>query len=143
MKNKKYHTLILLTDFQCCQLRNSYVDFFFQEKNKQGGRLQTISNFFQNLGSNKKGKNKPDNHPKSSRSQPGSSMSEEYGAELPPITNGQLINQKRSPNYQLPMSPRSCESFSPRSLRSDKGSTISPQNKHVYPVRTKNIDQFL
>ncbi|XP_052102432.1 probable E3 ubiquitin-protein ligase HECTD2 isoform X1 [Mytilus californianus] len=113
-----------------------------EERNKQGGRLQTISNFFQNLGSNKKGKNKTDKPYNSARSQPSSSMSEDSSSELPPITNGQMINQKRSPNFQLSLTSKSRESLSPRSLRSDKA-TLSPQNRHIYPVRTKNIDQFL
>ncbi|CAG2240326.1 SON [Mytilus edulis] len=113
-----------------------------EERNKQGGRLQTISNFFQNLGSNKKGKNKTEKPYNSARSQPSSSMSEDSSSELPPITNGQMINQKRSPNFQLSLTSKSRESLSPRSLRSDKA-TLSPQNRHIYPVRTKNIDQFL
>ncbi|KAJ8317303.1 hypothetical protein KUTeg_005207 [Tegillarca granosa] len=122
-----------------------------EDKDKSGGRLQSIANFFQNLGPNRKSKG---NSPSSSSTNQGAAITEQSETssektELPPInSNSSLTTGSKSPApYQLNPGSRSVNNGdrSARHTPTNGSSRLSPnptQNKLVYPVRTKTADQL-
>ena len=116
--------------------------------------MNSIANFFQNIGPSRKSKNGNN----SEDGDDSESSEESYSkTELPPIKGqGQLTTTAKNKSYQenvnnrtllTPgnLSPGNPFHSIPNSPRSDKGShRLSPnlQNKSIYPVRTKTIEQI-
>lgn len=133
-----------------------------EDKDKSGGTLSSIANFFQNLGPNRK--TKPAGPQSRSNSQASSNLSEPStktpNTELPPINHSQTPSGKRTPSYNVngPHSPRPSEKDKPTATKGDNtrvntwaqqaDSSISQitasanNNKLVYPVRTKTAEQL-
>ncbi|KAK6185095.1 hypothetical protein SNE40_007408 [Patella caerulea] len=103
-----------------------------EESSRSGGGLQTISNFFNNLGPNRK-------------SNSGSSKSNNEGnkTELPPINgNNKVTNRSNGPAYLSPHSPAGSQSSSDNPAQRNIGSSGS-NNRVIYPVRTKTAEQLI
>lgn len=133
-----------------------------EDKDKSGGTLSSIANFFQNLGPNRK--TKPAGPQSRSNSQASSNLSEPStktpNTELPPINHSQTPSGQRTPSYNVngPHSPRPSEKDKPTATKGDNtrvntwaqqaDSSISQitasanNNKLVYPVRTKTAEQL-
>ncbi|XP_062616198.1 probable E3 ubiquitin-protein ligase HECTD2 isoform X2 [Saccostrea cucullata] len=132
-----------------------------EDKDKSGGTLSSIANFFQNLGPSRKTKT-PGSQPRSD-SEASSHLSESStkgsSTELPPINQSQTPTGKRTPSYNVngPLSPRAAEKEKSVSKGDNQrvntwaqqaDSNISQitasanNNKLVYPVRTKTAEQL-
>ncbi|XP_061194602.1 probable E3 ubiquitin-protein ligase HECTD2 isoform X1 [Saccostrea echinata] len=132
-----------------------------EDKDKSGGTLSSIANFFQNLGPSRKTKT-PGSQPRSD-SEASSHLSESStkgsSTELPPINQSQTPTGKRTPSYNVngPLSPRAAEKEKSipkgdnqrvNTWAQQADSNISQitasanNNKLVYPVRTKTVEQL-
>ncbi|XP_021361218.1 probable E3 ubiquitin-protein ligase HECTD2 isoform X1 [Mizuhopecten yessoensis] len=136
-----------------------------KDKNKQQGPLNSIANFFQNLGPSRRGKHRRDLSPTDSQGSSSSLLENNSGSktELPPIdSQGHLTTtpSSRPVSYRSDKSGSSSLLSPGRSHRAPSGtstitltssihntskSRLSPnpiQGKVAYPVRTKTIEQI-
>ncbi|XP_048746194.2 probable E3 ubiquitin-protein ligase HECTD2 isoform X2 [Ostrea edulis] len=132
-----------------------------EDKDKSGGTLSSIANFFQNLGPSRKVK--PAASQPRSDSQTSSHLSESSSkgsnTELPPINHSQTPSGKQTPSYNVngPLSPRAADKEKSAgkgdnqrvNTWAQQGDTHISQitastnnNKLVYPVRTKTAEQL-
>ncbi|XP_064600121.1 probable E3 ubiquitin-protein ligase HECTD2 [Liolophura sinensis] len=122
------------------RLRNS--DGSASDKEKSGGRLQTIANFFQNLTPNRKTRNNKDSGSRSLNATPGS----EGRTELPPISSDvkhQLtVHNGRSPSASPSRGHVSALSPQTNVVAGGKSPLTSNRGKVIYPIRTKTTGQL-
>ena len=123
--------------------------FYFQEREKSGSRLQSLANFFQNLGPNRRAKSGDRNRStnvnnnSNNRSRPPSTSQ----GGLPPITPaGRMLATPdvRTPAGSRPSSHRSSKN-SHQTITShgnQETSTILPNRKIIHPAWSKSIESL-